>query len=174
MVARPEPEPRRFGEGTNVQPPGPGAYDAVPGIELAYGGTVADSGERTAASLPFTAALPLRHCLSLRLHGQDCFSPCLSQEGRHFAVYLFAHTKHSQKAGPFSVARLKMDLPFHNRLAYSRVDRRSASPPPLTAFACSLIAREIESFIATQEHFGTGTVPGGLLVPCSRSRGSRC
>ena len=34
------------------------------------------------------------------------------QEGRHIAVCLFAHTKHSQKAGPFSVARLKMDLPF--------------------------------------------------------------
>ena len=50
----------------------------------------------------------------------------LRQEGRHFAVYLFVHTKHSQKAGPFSVALLKMDLPFHNRLAYSRVHRRSA------------------------------------------------
>ena len=34
------------------------------------------------------------------------------QEGRHFAVYLFVHTKHSQKAGPFPVARLKIDLPF--------------------------------------------------------------
>ena len=39
------------------------------------------------------------------------------------------HTKHSQKAGPFSVARLKMDLPFHNRLTYNRVHRRSTSPP---------------------------------------------
>ena len=29
------------------------------------------------------------------------------------------HTKQSQKAGPFSVARLKMDLPFHNRLAFT-------------------------------------------------------
>ena len=38
------------------------------------------------------------------------------------------HTKRSQKAGPFSVARLKMDLRFHNRLAYNRVHRRSASP----------------------------------------------
>ena len=27
----------------------------------------------------------------------------------------------AQKASPFSVARLKMDLPFHNRLVYSRV-----------------------------------------------------
>ena len=34
----------------------------------------------------------------------------------------------AQQAGPFSVARLKMDLPFHNRLAYNRVHRRSASP----------------------------------------------
>ena len=32
----------------------------------------------------------------------------------------FVHPKHSQKAGPFSVARLKTDLPFHNRLAYNR------------------------------------------------------
>ena len=40
------------------------------------------------------------------------------------------HTKHSQKVGPFLVARLKMDLPFHNRLAYNRVHRRSASPLP--------------------------------------------
>ena len=43
-------------------------------------------------------------------------------------MHLFAHTKHSQKAGLFSVARLKMDLPFQNRLAYNRVHRRSASP----------------------------------------------
>ena len=40
-----------------------------------------------------------------------------SREGRHFAVYLFVHTKHSRKAGRFSVARLKADLPFHNFLA---------------------------------------------------------
>ena len=46
--------------------------------------------------------------------------------GPHFAVHLSAHTQHSQKAGPFSVARLKMDLPFHNRLAYNRVHRRRA------------------------------------------------
>ena len=52
----------------------------------------------------------------------------LRREGRHFAVYLFVHTKYTQKAGPFSVARLEMYLPFHNRLAYNRVHRRSASP----------------------------------------------
>ena len=34
----------------------------------------------------------------------------------------------AQKASPFSVARLKMDLPFHNRLVYNRVHRTSASP----------------------------------------------
>ena len=47
-------------------------------------------------------------------------------------VHLFAHTKHSQKSGPFPVARLEMDLPFHKRLAYNRVHKRSASPltPP--------------------------------------------
>ena len=46
-------------------------------------------------------------------------SGCTSQEGRHFAVYLFVHRKHSPKAGPFSVARLKIDLPFNNRLAFT-------------------------------------------------------
>ena len=50
------------------------------------------------------------------------------EEGRHFAVCLFAHTRTSQRAGPFPVARLKMDLPFHDRLAYTRARRRSASP----------------------------------------------
>ena len=34
--------------------------------------------------------------------------------------------EHSQKAGPFSVERLKMDLPFYNRLVYNRGHRRSA------------------------------------------------
>ena len=37
------------------------------------------------------------------------------------------------KACPFSVARLKMDLPFHDRLAYNRVHRRSVSPLPVVA-----------------------------------------
>ena len=41
------------------------------------------------------------------------------QEARYFAVHLFAQTKHSQKAGPFPVARLETDLPFHKRLAYA-------------------------------------------------------
>ena len=49
-------------------------------------------------------------------------------EGRHFAVHLFAHPKHSQKAGPFSDPRLKVDLPFHNRLARSFTGDVSAPP----------------------------------------------
>ena len=59
------------------------------------------------------------------------------QEGRHFVVCLFVHTKYLQKAGPFSVARPKMDLPFHNRLAYSRVHRRSAGPLGAAHSPCS-------------------------------------
>ena len=51
-------------------------------------------------------------------------------EGRHFAVYLFVHTKHSRKAGPLSVARLTMDLPFHSRLACNFT---GGSASPLTA-----------------------------------------
>ena len=44
------------------------------------------------------------------------------------------HTqKHSQKAGPFSVARLKMDLPFHNRLAGGVPALLHPSPPPAIA-----------------------------------------
>ena len=41
-------------------------------------------------------------------------------------VCTHAYTQMSQKAGLFSVAWLKMDLPFHPRLVYSRVHRRSA------------------------------------------------
>ena len=37
--------------------------------------------------------------------------------------------KRPRKAGPFAVPRLKLDLPFHNRLAHIRAHRRSASPP---------------------------------------------
>ena len=50
------------------------------------------------------------------------------EEGRHFAVHLFVHTQKSQKAGPLPVARLEMDLPFHDHLACNRVHRSSASP----------------------------------------------
>ena len=35
---------------------------------------------------------------------------------------------HTRKAGPLSVARLKMDLPVHDRLAHSRVHRRKCQP----------------------------------------------
>ena len=67
-------------------------------------------------SLPFLwVLLLLRHLLKPpRL--ERC-APT-NQEGQHFAVHLFAHTKHSRKAGTFAVARLQMDLPFQNRLAY--------------------------------------------------------
>ena len=72
-----------------------------------------------------TALVPERHLFEKARH---CFRArkAACQEGRHFAVYLVVHTKHSQKAVPLSVARLKMNLPIHNRLAYNRVLRRSA------------------------------------------------
>ena len=50
-----------------------------------------------------------------------------TKEAQPFAVHLFVQTKHLQKAGPSSVARLKMDLPFRDRLAHNRVRRRSAT-----------------------------------------------
>ena len=52
---------------------------------------------------------------------RDAFSPSPHRSKSR------VHTEHSRKAGPFSVARLKMDLPFQNRRAYTRVQRRSAS-----------------------------------------------
>ena len=60
------------------------------------------------------------------LHTQHVSWP--HQEGWQCAVYLFVHTKHPQKAGPFSVARLKVGLPFHSRLAHNRGHKTSASP----------------------------------------------
>ena len=45
------------------------------------------------------------------------------------------HTKHSQKAGPFSVAPLKMDRPLHNRLAVT------GEVPALLAAPLSSIAK---------------------------------
>ena len=48
-------------------------------------------------------------------------------------VCLFVHTQHSQKAGPFSVAGPEMDLPFHNRLAFTgEVPALFPPPPPTT------------------------------------------
>ena len=35
------------------------------------------------------------------------------------AVHLFVHTKRPQKADPYLVARLQMDLPFHSHLAFT-------------------------------------------------------
>ena len=72
--------------------------------------------------------------------------PLLHREGRHFAMDLFVHPKHFPQAGPFSVARLRMDPPFRDRFAYNRVHRRSASP--LTATVRSqlslLVAKGLE------------------------------
>ena len=87
----------------------------------------------SAATLPRMAA----HCQRVR------------EEGRHFAVYLFVHTQNSQKEGPFSVARLKMDLPFHDRFAYSRVHRKSASPQDLSAGA---LFSDLASRVLLQPH----------------------
>ena len=39
----------------------------------------------------------------------------------------YAHRPLHKKAGPFSVARLKMDLPFRNRLAYNHVHKTCLS-----------------------------------------------
>ena len=56
---------------------------------------------------------------------------CTKRAGTSLCTCLYTQTHH-KKAGPFSVARLKMDLPSHNLLAYNHVHRRSASPlgPP--------------------------------------------
>ena len=102
-------------------------------------------------------------------------------------VLVCAHetfTIHSQKAGPFSVARLKMGLPFHNRLAYYRVHGRSASASPLTA-PCqhayrthvpltTLLNRAAycSAILALVAHTECRTPPGA--PPTDRGRGGRC
>ena len=66
----------------------------------------------------------------------------------------YVHTKHPQKAGPFLVARLKMDLHNHNRLAYNRVHKRSQ--PSFCTLAPSLHhhGRAVWVNLATQvSHF---------------------
>ena len=55
-------------------------------------------------------------------------------------MHLSVHTKDSHKAVPFSVARLKMDLAFHNHPAYNRVHRER--PAPLTPPFFSSTARK--------------------------------
>ena len=78
----------------------------------------------------------------------------MQKEGRHFAVCLFVHTNIHKKAGPFSVARLKMDLPFHNRLA---CNRKSANPL-------------VQVFLRGIGHDGDGTLakPDGPLAGTGR------
>ena len=49
-----------------------------------------------------------------------CLVQCCRPTRKHAARGLAlrgVHAEHSQKAGPFSVARLRLDMPFHNRLA---------------------------------------------------------
>ena len=79
----------------------------------------------SAASESRVSKGPLQHSGSLFHFSENTGAGCLN----------LCHAPHSQKAGPFSVARLKMDLPFHNRLAYNRVHKTSASPLHVPATA---------------------------------------
>ena len=72
------------------------------------------------------AGTSLCTCLYTRnIHKRPVRAPNLVHyEGTSLYTCLCTHS--IGKAGPFSVARLKMDLPFQNRLAHNRVHRRSA------------------------------------------------
>ena len=108
----------------------------------------------------------------------------VEQNGYHEAMMVRAirgpalgcvHTKHSQKAGPFSDARLKMDLPF-------RVHRRSASPlSPLALLfefrcvrAAPLCCADLSAH-ACETHLGDWSCSGErVLVFRVQGSGSRC
>ena len=62
------------------------------------------------------------------LGAKGCGKTSLVRPRGPVAVHLFVHTEHSQKAGPFSAARLKMDPPLHNRLADNRVHKEKCQP----------------------------------------------
>ena len=123
------------------------AADAVPrllqarDLQLATEATGTGSLDVAAALISLPARPPPEYVCSLSL---DLMSdPVSTSSGQVSAkkagpspVCLCVRTKHSRKAGPFSVARLKMDLPFHSRLAYNRVHRRSASPLLVPAPFC--------------------------------------
>ena len=80
--------------------------------------------------------LPARPPYVARQSDQECW---------YFALYLFVQAKYSRKAGPFSVARLKMDLPFH--YPTPAVVRQSRSP------GCPVEARAVsESAPKNQRH----------------------
>ena len=64
-----------------------------------------------------------RHCR----HSPPPLAPSPPPRGPALRCVLVCTHETFTKAGPFSVARLKMGLAFHDRLAYSRVHRRSAS-----------------------------------------------
>jgi hypothetical protein len=55
------------------------------------------------------------------------FGP-IKRAGTSLWTCLYTQNIRSLEAGPFSVARLKMDLPFQNRLVHSRVRRTTVSP----------------------------------------------
>ena len=116
-TARPNPEPLRPPTPT-APPPGPpgpcspGRVAQCDATEVGYPTWVesAVSRRECATSCHCSAALRNETATAPRGPALRC-----------------VHTKHSQKACPFSVARLKLDLPFHNRLAYNRVHRKSVS-----------------------------------------------
>ena len=71
-------------------------------------------------------------------------------------MYLFVHTKH-HKRGPFSVARLKMELPVHNRLAYNRVHKPSShATQRLSSHGCSTIGHDAFSLAFHRSGCETG------------------
>ena len=66
----------------------------------------------------------------------------LHRSAKRAGTSLCTHKTLHKKAGPFSVARLKMDLPFHNRLAFTGevpalLVRPRPAPPRRACGCCS-------------------------------------
>ena len=91
-------------------------------------GAGGDRPPRPRQALYLQPLVPARERLAHRryLHPTTAIICRWDEEGTSLRSCLYTQTI-LEKAGPFSVARLKMDLPFHNRLAYNRVHRTSAS-----------------------------------------------
>ena len=82
------------------------------------------------------------HPLPLLIHRTCDCSRVQSSRGKRAGTSLCLYT---QMAGRFSVARLKMDLPFHNRLAYNRVHRSSIGPLTSPLLARTPVSRTVVS-----------------------------
>ena len=86
--------------------------------------------------------LPLSVFLGGTVRHSPSYGACIRQQGWHFSCERGCTRDDYGKAGPFSVERLKMGLPFVNVLSVQTSTQRSAGPlhPPPFLWACFEIA----------------------------------